>query len=75
MFFVMKSRFIDTGDEIVFSVSKVRLVSLQEEVEKGERLLDLNKAEVLLKTASRNEALRFADQKAAEFYGGWGSEL
>ncbi|GGK22563.1 hypothetical protein GCM10010965_14340 [Caldalkalibacillus thermarum] len=75
MFYVMKTVFKDTGDEIVFSVSKVRLVSLREEVEQGKRLLDLEGAEVLLETPSRNEALKFADRMAFELYGGYGSEL
>lgn len=65
----------EEGEDVVFAVSSLRLPSLREEVKMGQWLFDLDNAKVLLETTDRNEARQFADQKAAELYGGIGSEL
>lgn len=80
MYLIVKARLkelngLSSNEEGIFVVSRVRLVSLFEEVERGERMLDLDGAEILLETQSRNEALQYADQKASVLYGGVGGEL
>lgn len=80
MYLVVKARLkelngLSSNEEGIFVVSRVRLVSLLEEVERGERLLDLDGTEILLETQSRNEALQYADRKASVLYGGVGGEL
>lgn len=80
MYLVVKARLkelngLSSNEEGIFVVSRVRLVSLLEEVERGERLLDLDGTEILLETQSRNEALQYANRKASVLYGGVGGEL